>query len=209
MKEIKPSVSVQDIICAEIIAPPVAMVVFGASGDLTRRKLLVSVFKLYTNDLIDDKFYLLGCGRKKISDQQFRDIAEQALKEKNAEVSSEKLKAFTDKLHYLSGDYTDPQFYTGLKNKIAELNKSHGVDGNILFYLAVPPFLYPAIVEQLGESGLSCPEEPEAGSKIRLVIEKPFGRDSKSAAELNKIIHQCFDESQVYRIDHYLGKETV
>ncbi|MBW8002255.1 MAG: glucose-6-phosphate dehydrogenase [Planctomycetes bacterium] len=209
MKEIKPSVSVQDVICAEITAPPTAMVVFGASGDLTRRKLLASIFKLYTNDLIDDKFYLLGCGRKKISDQQFRDIAKQALKEKNAEVPAEKLKAFTDKLHYASGDYTDPQFYANLKDKIAELNKSHGIDGNILFYLAVPPFLYPVIVQQLGDSGLSCLDESQDQSKIRLVIEKPFGRDSKSAAELNKIVHKCFDESQVYRIDHYLGKETV
>jgi glucose-6-phosphate 1-dehydrogenase len=209
MLEIRPSVTRRDIICAEISAPPTVMVVFGASGDLTRRKLLVSLFEVFKRGLLNERFYLLGCGRKELTDGQFRQIAKQAIQEESTvETSAEDIESFINKLYYLSGDYSDAAFYGDIKSKLAELNRKHKVDCAVVFYLAVPPFLYVTIVERLCSAGLSS--RSESGSKrFRLVVEKPFGFSLQSAVELNNKILGCFDESQVYRIDHYLGKETV
>jgi glucose-6-phosphate 1-dehydrogenase len=209
MGKIQPSLSPQDIVCAEVAAPPSAMVVFGASGDLTRRKLLVSIFRIFTQDLLDERFYLLGCGRKKLTDEDFRKTAQQAIRGNASDVSAKDLNAFTEKLYYVDGDYNDAAFYESIKARLVQLDKKHKVDGCLIFYLAVPPFLYSPIVEHLGLSALSCINEPDSKQRARLIVEKPFGRDLQSAAELNDKIRRCFDESQVYRIDHYLGKETV
>lgn len=209
MQEIRPSVAPQDIICAEETAGANALVVFGASGDLTRRKLLGSLFQLSKDDLLSEQFYLLGVGRKKLSDQQFREIAQQAIQKESGNISARTTSPFISKLYYISGDYNDALFYDNIKVKLAELDKKHKVDGGHIFYLAVPPFLYSTIVQQLGSSTLSCVDGPDSKQRVRLVVEKPLGRDLQSAVELNKVIHRCFDESQVYRIDHYLGKETV
>lgn len=201
MPEIKPKLSRMDIVCAEQPAGPTALVVFGASGDLTRRKLLPSIFDLYRRELISEQFYILGCGRTQMSDEQFVQIAEESI-EKDDREKAQQAKGFVQKCHYLSGDYADAAFYEGLKKRVAELNKLHKVEENLIFYLSVPPLLYPAIVEQLGTTGLIRPE-------AKLIIEKPFGHNMESARSLNEIINKHFDESQVYRIDHYLGKETV
>ena len=209
MQEIRPSVALQDIVCVEVAAPPNAIVVFGASGDLSRRKLLASIFQIFAQDLLDERFYLLGCGRKKFSDENFREVAQQAIRENISHVSAKDLNAFTEKLYYMDGDYSDAAFYKRIKVRLAELDKKHDVFESLLFYLAVPPFLYPTIVEHLGSTGLSCPEKLGTKKQIKLIVEKPFGRDLKSAAELNDSISHCFNESQIYRIDHYLGKETV
>ncbi|MHC4096472.1 MAG: glucose-6-phosphate dehydrogenase [Planctomycetota bacterium] len=209
MQEIKPSVIQQDIVCAEIAAPPTAMVVFGASGDLTRRKLLVGLFEVFRRGLLNERFYLLGCGRKEISDEEFRQVAEQAIQEESGDNSAKAIAPFINKLYYMSGDYSDGSFYDKIKVKLAELDKRHKVDGAIVFYLAVPPFLYGTIVEYLGSAGLSSTGEPDSKQRVRLVVEKPFGRDLQSAVELSDKIRRCFDEKQIYRIDHYLGKETV
>jgi glucose-6-phosphate 1-dehydrogenase len=209
MKEIRPSVIARDIICAETKAPPIIMVVFGASGDLTHRKLLVGFFQLFKRGLLDENFYILGCGRKKLSDEQFRQTAAQALKKKFSDISAEGIKSFVGKLYYITGDYSEASLYKDIKSNIAALNKKHKVMGNVLFYLAVPPILYGTIVKQLGLAELPCIYGPDSRHRVRLVVEKPFGRDLQSAVELNNVIHQCFDESQIYRIDHYLGKETV
>lgn len=208
MQEIKPSVTQQDIICAEIAAPPTAMVVFGASGDLTRRKLLVSLFEVFKRGLLNERFYLLGCGRKEISDEQFRQVAEQAIQEESGDTSAKAIAPFINKLYYMSGDYHDTAFYNNIRTKLAELDKKHKVEGSVVFYLAVPPFLYGSIVEHLCSAGLSSSREPDSKS-FRLVVEKPFGFSLQSAVELNNKIRGCFNESQIYRIDHYLGKETV
>jgi glucose-6-phosphate 1-dehydrogenase len=208
MQEIQPSITRQDIICAEIATPSTAMVVFGASGDLTRRKLLVSLFEVFKRDLLNERFYLLGCGRKEVTDEQFRQMAQKAIQESTNENSAEAISFFADKLYYLSGDYSDASLYDKIKVKLAELDKKHKVDGAVVFYLAVPPFLYSTIVERLCSAGLSSRSEPEL-KRFRLVVEKPFGFSLQSAVELNNKIRGCFDESQVYRIDHYLGKETV
>jgi glucose-6-phosphate 1-dehydrogenase len=200
--KIRPSVAQGDILCAETAAPPCAMVVFGASGDLTRRKLLASIFRIHTQNLLDEKFYLLGCGRTELSDEDFRRIASTAIKESSSDASAKDLNSFTEKLYFIAGDYADAAFYERLKIRLAELNKRHRVGDGLLFHLAVPPFLYATVVNHLGSSGLS-------GRSTKLIVEKPFGRDLNSAAELNDNIGRFFDESQVYRIDHYLGKETV
>ncbi len=209
MEKIQPSLSPQDIVCVEATAPSNAMVVFGASGDLTHRKLLVSIFLIFTQDLLDERFYLLGCGRKKLTDEEFRKIAQQAIRGNASNVSAKDLNTFSEKLYYVDGDYDDATFYESIKAKLTQLDKKHKIDGCHIFYLAVPPFLYSPIVENLGRSALSCIDGSDSKQRIRLVVEKPFGRDLQSAAELNDKISRCFDESQIYRIDHYLGKETV
>ena len=204
MQDIGLSVGREETVCAEIAAPPTAMVVFGASGDLAGRKLLPSLMQIFQRQLLDDRFYFLGAGRKNLSDQQFRQIAQQAVN-----VGAKDSELFLKKLYYVSGDYADGAFYESIKSRIVELDQKHKVAGNHIFYLAVPPFLYTTIVEQLGLAGLSCPNKPDYKPPPRLVVEKPFGRDLQSALELDGKIHRCFDESQIYRIDHYLGKETV
>ena len=209
MPEIRPSVTLQETVREEVAAPPSTLVVFGASGDLVRRKLLVSLIQLFKRGLLAKQFHLLGVGRKKFSDEQFRQVAHQAIQENANDTSVKAIAPFFNKLYYLSGNYSDALFYKNIKVKLAELDKKHKVDGAHIFYLAVPPFLYNTIIEQLSSAGLSCPGEPALKQRVRLVVEKPFGRDLQSAIELNKKIHRCFDESQVYRIDHYLGKDTV
>ncbi|MHC4617077.1 MAG: glucose-6-phosphate dehydrogenase [Planctomycetota bacterium] len=209
MREIKPTITPQDILCVETVAGATGLVVFGASGDLTRRKLLNSLFELSRRELIGEQFYLVGCGRKEFTDQQFSRIAQQAINEASLDLPAKKVESFTDKLHYMSGDYGDPSFYEALKAKLAGLDRKRKVDGAHIFYLAVPPILYGTIVEKLCSAGLSHSDEPDPQRRPRLVVEKPFGRDLQTAVELNGTIAQCFDESQIYRIDHYLGKETV
>ncbi len=209
MQEIRPSVEKMDILCAETAAGPCALIVFGASGDLAHRKLLVSVFRLFTQDLLHESFYLLGCGRKKFSDEEFRKKAEQSIRENSDFISSKDVINFTNKLYYADGDYNDVNFYERIKTRLAELDKKHNVYESLIHYLSVPPFLYTTIIEHLATAGLACTKKLSSKKQIKLVIEKPFGRDLQSAVELNNKIHRCFNESQIYRIDHYLGKDTV
>ena len=209
MCQIQPSVTGRNIPCAEVVAPPNALVVFGASGDLTRRKLLGSLCQIFKRGLLGERFYLLGAGRKELSDEKFRQSAQEAIQQRSCNVSAEQIKSFVNKLYYISGDYSDALFYEGIKVRLVELDKKLKVDGAHVFYLAVPPFLYGTIVEQLGSSGLSCPNQSDVKRQARVIVEKPFGRDLQSAVELNNKISRCFNESQIYRIDHYLGKETV
>ena len=207
MPEVRPSITSNDIVCAEVSAGACALVVFGASGDLTGRKLLPSLWQIFDRGLLDERFFLIGVGRKEFTDEQFREISLQAIQKVYGDIPPDKLRSFTNKFYYINGDYGDTSFYKNLSGRLKELDKKHKADGAFIFYLAVPPFLYETIVENLHSEELSCPR----GSKptARLVVEKPFGRDLQSALQLNKKIHNCFEESQVYRIDHYLGKETV
>jgi glucose-6-phosphate 1-dehydrogenase len=207
MSDIHPTL-LQEIICAEPPTPPVGLVIFGASGDLTSRKLLPSVYELFKRELLNENFYLVGCARSKFSDAQFRNDAAKAISESLGDVSGENLKSFIEKLYYLSGNYDDESFYKSIAGRVTELDRRHNVPGSRIFYLAVPPALYETIVKGLGKAGLSCVGRSEC-EKVRVVVEKPFGRDLQSAAELNQIIQGHFDEKQIYRIDHYLGKETV
>jgi len=230
MQNIRPFIADEDIACSETAAPAAAMIVFGASGVLAKRKLLASLFQLSKRGLLSEHFYLLGAGRKKLSDQTFRQSAQQAIQERPDNLPPKEIETFVSRFYYVSGDYSDISFYENIQTKLIELDKKHkiygrdpvpasagtslplqkqGQESSHIFYLAVPPFLYTTIVEQLGSVSLSCPRKPDLRQQPRLVVEKPFGRDLQSATDLNNEIHQCFDESQIYRIDHYLGKETV
>jgi glucose-6-phosphate 1-dehydrogenase len=209
VEQIQPSLASLDMICVDVPAPPTAMVAFGASGDLASRKLLPSLAQIQQRGLLSEHFCLLGCARTPYTDEQFRQLARKAIEENAGDVSAEAMEAVLRKVNYLSGGYDDPATYKNIDRRLVELRKQHGIRGCSLFYLAVPPVLYETIVEQLGSSGLSSKDEPQCQWRARLVVEKPFGRDLKTAVELNRAISKWFAESQIYRIDHYLGKETV
>ena len=209
MQEIIPSVEVSDILCAEEPAGPNALVVFGASGDLTHRKLLVGLFELFCQGLLSERFCFLGCGRKEFSDAEYRETARQSIRQNSDSVSSQTLDKFAGKLYYLPGDYDDADFYQHIKARLTQLCQKYDVHESVVFYLAVPPALYASIAEHLSSAGLASPSGPDGSQKIKLVIEKPFGRDLSSAVDLSGRISRYFSESQIYRIDHYLGKETV
>ena len=209
MQDIEPTVARMEAACAETRPGPIGMVVFGASGDLAHRKLLPSLFGLFRAGLLSEHFYLVGAGRKKISDEDFRSDAGDAIAGSGDGADRRQIEAFTEKLYFATGDYYDTAFYSQLKTRLSQLDARHGVAGEYVFYLAVPPMLYADIAERLCSAGLSGRGRDQPDRKPRLVVEKPFGRDLASAAELNRKIASCFDESQIYRIDHYLGKETV
>ena len=207
MDSVRPVVLMQEIACAEVKAPPCGLIVFGASGDLVHRKLLPSVFELFRRDLLNENFYFLGCGRTSISDERYRADVETAIRQSLPAVSNETLSRFVGSFYYVTGDYNDPSLYRDISTRLQAIEAKHNVNGSRIFYLAVPPLLYGTIVEGLGQAGLSCPGP--GCRNIRLVVEKPFGRDLESAVELNQIVQRHFAEGQIYRTDHYLGKETV
>ncbi len=202
MQDISLSITGQADACIETPAGPGGFVVFGASGDLTHRKLLPGLFKLFQAGLLNERFYLLGAARTAQTDVQFRNSVKQAILQKYPDTVEKQAWLFTENLYYLAGDYDDGSFYKKIAAKISGLNNKYNNGNGVIFYLAVPPLLCGKITEQLGLAGLSA-------QQAKLVIEKPFGTDLQSALELNSQIHHYFDESQVYRIDHYLGKETV
>ena len=196
-----------EILCAETPGEPCGIVVFGASGDLTRRKLLSSLFSLYQRQLLSDKFYFIGCGRKELSDEEYRGIAKKSISSDDADRTQ--VDAFLEKVHFVSGNYDDINFYEKIKSRLDELDNKFNSSGCHIFYLSVPPSLYGQISSLLSEVGLNKPGRCQCPGQPRLVIEKPFGRDLQSAVELDKQIREHFREDQIYRIDHYLGKETV
>lgn len=209
MQNLEPELTEKPGVCEEITTPPSGMVIFGASGDLVQQKLVVGLFCLFSDGLLPDEFYLIGCGRKEYDDETFRKITGSSIKKELPHTKSGQIRKFTEKLFYQPGDYSDRRFYVKIAERQAELDKTIRSAPVHIYYLAVPPFLYSTIVTMLGESGLAKPENIPHSSLPRLVVEKPFGRDYESARELNNTILNFFDESQVYRIDHYLGKETV
>jgi glucose-6-phosphate 1-dehydrogenase len=183
-------------------APPQAVVIFGASGDLTRRKLLPAFFHLHLQGSLPERFAIVGYARTVYSDDEFRDIAHEAVRGSERVMPEGDVWAdFAKHLRYVPGEFADPGAMDHIVDELEGIDGIHGTEGNRLFYAATPPSAYPDIVERIGEAGLAT------GSRI--IFEKPFGRDLASARELNAAIHGIFDESQVFRIDHYLGKETV
>ncbi|MHC4265535.1 MAG: glucose-6-phosphate dehydrogenase [Planctomycetota bacterium] len=209
MPQIKPLQVSPDIVCAETPAPPTALVVFGASGDLVHRKLIPSIFHLFKRELMHEKFYLLGASRTEFSDEQFRQAAQKSIMADDDKLATEQVQPFLKKLYYINGDYNDISFFKNIKTKLSELDQQYKADLCHIFYLAVPPVLYDGIIDSLGRAGMSCEDKSNSRPLPRLVVEKPFGKDLQTSLELNQQIHHCFDESQTYRIDHYLGKETV
>ncbi len=185
-------------------APPCVMVIFGASGDLTHRKLLPALFDLHKAGLLSKQFSVLGFSRSPLTDDDFRRTAREGLTNYGSDgLPESEWESFAKRLHYMSGQFDDPASYAALRERLAELDKS----GNRLFYMATPPELFETITARLGEAKLSVRQSDKGF--VRLVIEKPFGTDLQTARELNHSVQSVFQESQVYRIDHYLGKETV
>jgi glucose-6-phosphate 1-dehydrogenase len=178
---------------------PHIIVIFGASGDLTKRKLIPALFNLHQQNMLGHPFAILGVSRTEMNNEEFRQKMTEFLPE------NETSKDFIGHLYYEAIQTSAEEDYIKLKQRIELLRKETGAPGNILFYLSTPPSLYPVIPKYLASVGLNNQKD---GFK-RLIIEKPFGSNLESARSLNKDLLQYFDESQIYRIDHYLGKETV
>jgi glucose-6-phosphate 1-dehydrogenase len=195
--------------CIEEVPQEAGFVIFGASGDLTARKLLPALFSLYRRRLLPSGFFVVGCARTALNDASFRARMREALGARQAEASQAELSAFLERCFYQEGGYQDPRFYAGLAARLAELDRRFLRQRNHVFYLATPPGLYRAIVEQLGSSGLARQGKECCSEAARFVVEKPFGRDLDSAMDLDGALARVFTENQIYRIDHYLGKETV
>jgi glucose-6-phosphate 1-dehydrogenase len=207
MRRVEATADHWDMICAETAAGAVSLAVFGASGDLACRKLYPSLYELYRRQLLAGGFYLVGCGRSDYSDDVFREIVRRSL----ADAGVADLAGATDflgRFFFCSGDYHDLAFYRRIQLRLTELDERYAMRGCRIFYLSLPPFLYGMTVDRMRESGLSCPAAT-GNMDVRLIVEKPFGNDLHSATELDSQLHRCFAEPQIYRIDHYLGKETV
>jgi glucose-6-phosphate 1-dehydrogenase len=190
-------------------APPAVIVIFGASGDLTQRKLVPALHSLACAQLLSPVTRIVGVARTPLSDEDFRERLYDGVvgyaRFKPSPGICELWPRFAECHAYLAGSYDDPETYRHLAERLAQLDADVGTRGNALFYLATPPTLYPVIVEQLGLAGLNRSDQ----GWRRIIIEKPFGHDLDSARRLNEQVHAVFEEGQVYRIDHYLGKETV
>lgn len=182
------------------------VLIFGASGDLTKRKLMPALFSLFAQRLLPDDFAILGLSRTAFSDEVFRDRITKAIRGfSGTEPDQQKLTDFVARIYYQALDTQDPKAYEQLSRRISEIDRQHSTNGNYIFYLSTPPFMYETIARNLHGAGL---HDSQNGWK-RLVVEKPFGYDLESAQKLNRNLLECFEEEQIYRIDHYLGKETV
>ncbi|WP_165020436.1 MULTISPECIES: glucose-6-phosphate dehydrogenase [unclassified Dysgonomonas] len=184
-----------------------ALVIFGASGDLTYRKLIPAIFDLHKQGSLPANFAVLGVARSPFSDDSFREKMKEGVKKfaTAKDASDEELDSFCKMLHYLAINTDDGKEYSKLKDRLAELDKTDKTAGNYIFYLSTPPTLYPLIPRYLAEQGLN----KEEGNFRRIIIEKPFGTDLQTAISLNASLMKDYEEDQIYRIDHYLGKETV
>ena len=192
-------------------AGPCTMVIMGAGGDLTSRKLMPALAHLDHDRLLDPTFAVIGVARDAISDDQFRQNMDRAIRESReiGETDSSSRSKFLGRLRYVAGDLLDPGTYAKVAECLRAIEGDNASERGRLFYFAIPPSLYPAVIRHLSASGLA-PRTSEATSAwVRLIIEKPFGHDIASAQALNTLVRSVFSERQVYRIDHYLGKETV
>lgn len=186
------------------------LIIFGASGDLTYRKLIPAVFHIYEKGLLPKNFFVLGVGRTELTDSDFRNKMKEGIlkfvKNLKEEISENKIDFFLNKLYYQPIDTSNSEDFNKLKLRINDLNDECETKNNFLFYLSIPPSLYSSIANDLANVGLN---KPPKESFRRLIIEKPFGVDYKTAEELNKALLKNYKEDQIYRIDHYMGKETV
>ncbi len=185
---------------------PVAIVIFGASGDLAKRKLIPALYHLHEAGCLPDRFAVIGTSRTEMSDDAYRDAMAAALSERTGK-PVDRQHPVIQALHYQAGSGDDPEAIAALKARLEGVEKERQLPGNRLFYLSTSPALFPRIVAALAAGGLI--HKPREAQWSRVIIEKPFGRDLESAIALTADIRKVLDESQIYRIDHYLGKETV
>jgi glucose-6-phosphate 1-dehydrogenase len=185
---------------------PCIMVIYGASGDLTKRKLIPALYNLAKENLLSKEFALVGMARREMSSEEFRNkISEEIGQFATAEINPDLWHWFARRIYYAPGDVGDPAAYTRLKDVLGKVDTEHGTRGNYFYYLATAPEFFSTIVHQLGAAGLVNEEQ----GWRRVIIEKPFGRDYETARKLNHDLSEVLAEKQIYRIDHYLGKETV
>ena len=186
---------------------PCVMVIFGGSGDLTKRKLIPALYNLAKDHFLAQEFAVIGIGRRNLTHDSFREQVTQEM-EQSARASRdlELLRWLSERLSYLSGDLQDENTYQQLHQLLTDIDQKHGTKGNYFFYLATAPEFFSTVVQQLGAAGLT---RESNGQWRRVIIEKPFGQDLESARLLNRELRTVLHEEQIYRIDHYLGKETV
>jgi glucose-6-phosphate 1-dehydrogenase len=183
------------------------IVILGASGDLTARRLVPALYNLFLKGGLPDPFLIVGCGRTEMADETFREKMERGLGDQGI-LDASKWSSFASSLFYRRIGYDDPDSFSGLAAHLKELDGRYHTQGNRIFYFAIPPTLYKTTAETLGKAGLAS-EGQEGTGWSRIVVEKPFGRDLDTAIDLDGALHQYFQEHQLFRIDHYLAKETV
>ncbi|WP_127480948.1 glucose-6-phosphate dehydrogenase [Nocardioides pantholopis] len=189
------------------VAGPCGLVLFGVTGDLSRKKLMPAVYDLANRGLLPPGFSLVGFARRDWADQDFAQIVHDSVKEHaRTEFREEVWQQLLEGIRFVPGNFDDPAAFDTLRRTIEELDETRGTDGNHAFYLAIPPGFFGDVVTQLERHGLA---EAKEGSWRRVVVEKPFGHDLASARELDEVLAGVFSEDSVFRIDHYLGKETV
>src|SRR5690606_4941157 len=186
---------------------PSGLVIFGVTGDLSRRKLMPAVYDLANRGLLPPGFSLVGFARRDWEDQDFAQVVHDAVEEHARTPFREEVwQQLAEGMRFIPGDFDDDSAFKQLRAAVEELDVSRGTGGNHAFYLSLPPRFFPKVVQQLKRDGRA---DAPAGSWRRSVIEKPFGHDLASAKVLNAIVHDVVEPEQVLRIDHYLGKETV
>ena len=185
---------------------PCIIIILGASGDLTFRKLIPELFSLYRKGGLPERFQIVGCARSPMTTEQFRTALADSVRDITDE--TQKWEEFSAGIHYRELIYDSGESYAELAGFLQKLDTDHRTEGNRIFYLALPMFLYGTTAQLLGEAGLASQKNGGRGWS-RIVVEKPYGSDRASAAELDTTIHRYFDEKQIFRIDHYLAKETV
>ncbi|GAB2615818.1 glucose-6-phosphate dehydrogenase [Kribbella endophytica] len=189
------------------IAGPSSLVIFGVTGDLARKKLMPAIYDLANRGLLPPGFALVGFARRDFTNQDFAQIVHDSVKEHARTPFREEVwQQLAEGFRFVPGDLTDDEAFKRLRETVDELDVNRGTGGNHAFYLSIPPGLFPKVVEKLKQHGLA---DETPGSWRRVVIEKPFGHDLKSARELNHVVESVFPPEAVFRIDHYLGKETV
>jgi glucose-6-phosphate 1-dehydrogenase len=185
---------------------PTTLVIFGGTGDLAKRKLLPAIYNLAHEGALPERFNLIGVSRSEMPDDEYRDLARDSITQfSRREADTQVLDSLLGRIRYVGGTFDDPSVYERLEACAVEYDEEAGITFNRVFYLSTAPSFFPVIVGQLGEHGLDRREDAD----VRVVIEKPFGTNLEEARQLNRDVLEVLDESQVYRIDHYLGKETV
>jgi glucose-6-phosphate 1-dehydrogenase len=197
----------------ERMPEPCTMVICGATGDLTHRKLAPALYNLMLGGFLPPEFTVVGFARRNLSDEDFQDGLLESINRhsRNRPAKPSIWESFSRGITYHQGEFTDPSAFRSLAALLDRIDRDRGTSGNRLFYLAVPPALYPDIVQHLAGAGLTGSEDSGGSARgwSRVIVEKPFGYDVESARALNREIGRYFNEDQIYRIDHYLGKETV
>ncbi|GAA3184551.1 glucose-6-phosphate dehydrogenase [Rhodococcus baikonurensis] len=189
------------------IAGPCALVIFGVTGDLARRKLMPAIYDLANRGLLPPGFALVGFARRDWTDEDFANVVLEAVKDgARTKFRQDVWERLAEGIRFVEGSFDEAEAFQNLSDTLATLDNERGIGGNHGFYLAIPPNAFPQVLEQLSASGLA---QAEDGQWRRVVIEKPFGHDLESARELNAVVNKVFPEDTVFRIDHYLGKETV